>query len=480
MDPAQRAAHAAYQQLGFFVLEGLPPGSEFGLDTLLWRTERFKGVKFIPPGLHLFVFSAAPSSTDEATARSDAPSSVGTRHGILRFFHGNECVAEEWDNAREELKSAAGTSTKRKRRRVVAGANDNSSEETVASPEYLKSLDASLAPYPQEDISKHWPALTSFISEKTLARVVGLEASGSAHVDALTATADDAAVQAAAAQAKKQVWGKPRPEAEAETPVDVAGEEGGDAGDDPGDLLEFVKFDEKRSWPPGAAGEELTRWSKDKSWQLSQLVGAQLDGEVKELLGELQLSFVLFSLIHNFAALGVYRSLFALICRASVLALPPSDRPASDQLPSPLLTTPSLPLFASFLSSVHAQIAFLEPDFFSTQLPSLEQHLLDSLAILLQSLSDAQPAWTRMGAQDSGAASVWREVVTQWDALARTSMAKFGWDLGVIRGSHTPYTAPGGRVERDDGEVDLEDLDSGDEAPIILDENGDEIRASEL
>ncbi|KWU46031.1 hypothetical protein RHOSPDRAFT_24928 [Rhodotorula sp. JG-1b] len=471
---AQRAAQAAYQQLGFFILEGLPPASEFGLDTLLWRTERFKGVKFIPPGLHFFVFSAAPNAERDAAA-ADSHSSVGARHGLLRFYHGNECVAEEWDNAREELKSAA-TSTKRKRRRVIAGADDQSVE-TVASPDYLKGLDASLAPYPREEISKHWPALTRFVSEKTLARVIGLDASGCAHVDALTATADDAAVQAAAAQAKQQVWGKPRPEAEMEPPRrEEAGEE---VQDDPGDLLEFVKFDEKRTWPNGAAGEALTRWSKDKSWQLSQLVDMQLGGDVKELLGEFQLSFVLFALLHNFAALGVYRSLFALICRASVLALPPSDRPAHDDLPSPLLTTSSLPLFASLLSSIHAQIAFLEPDFFSTQLPSLEQHLLDSLAILLQSLSDAQPAWSRMGERDAGAASVWTEVVKQWDALATTSMAKYGWDIGVIRGSHAPYTAPGGRVERDDGEVDFEDLDSGDEAPVILDENGDEIRATD-
>ncbi|MBZ6433547.1 MAG: hypothetical protein LBE64_21580 [Acinetobacter pittii] len=193
----------------------------------------------------------------------------------MRFYHGNECVAEEWDNAREELKSAA-TSTKRKRRRVVAAGADDRTVETVASPEYLKGLDASLAPYPHEEISKHWPALTRFVSEKTLARVIGLDASGCAHVDALTATADDAAVQAAAAQAKQQVWGKPRPEAGTEPPRED--EAGGDVQDDPGDLLEFVKFDEKRSWPNGAAGEALTRWSKDKSWQVSQLVETQLGG----------------------------------------------------------------------------------------------------------------------------------------------------------------------------------------------------------
>lgn len=193
--------------------------------------------------------------------------------------------------------------------------------------------------------------------------------------------------------------------------------------------------------------------------------------DAQELLGELQLSFVLFSLLHNFAALGVYRSLFALICRASTLALPPPARPACDELASPLLTTSALPLFAAFLRTVRNQIAFLEPNFFATQLPSLEQHLLDSLAVLGRSLSDALPHWVQIGERDTGARSVWEEVVRGWDALAEVSMTKFGWELGVISGSHAPYAAADGRVSREEGEVDFEELDSGEDAPAILDED---------
>lgn len=245
-------------------------------------------MKFIPPGLHLFAISAAPTSANEATPNRDSQSSVGTRHGVLRFYRGSECIADEWDNAREELKSeavmeggAAGLYKRPRRRRIVT-ASDGLPETTIASPDYLKSLDKSLAPYPQEEIAPHWPALVDFITEKTLARVVGLDESGSAHVDALSATADDAAVQAAALQVKKQTWGKPRGEetggvepADDADDRDVAAE-----ADEQSDLLQFVRFDEKRSWPRGAVGEELTRWSKDKSWQVSDIVHEQLsDGK---------------------------------------------------------------------------------------------------------------------------------------------------------------------------------------------------------
>lgn len=233
-----------------------------------------QGVKFIPLGLHLFVFSAAPSGSDGAAPQTDSTSSVGSRHGILKFYRGNECVAEEWDNKREELKSLG--SKRPRRRRTTAGTD---STETLASPDYLKSLDSALAPYPHEEIAEHWPALTGCITEKTLARVVGIDTAGCAHVDALTATSDDTAVQAAAGRARKQVWGKPRPEAEDERPTYAPGEEEQDASaaDDPEDLLQFARFDEKRSWPQGAVGEALTRWSQDKSWQLSQIVREQLD-----------------------------------------------------------------------------------------------------------------------------------------------------------------------------------------------------------
>ena len=37
------------------------------------------------------------------------------------------------------------------------------------------------------------------------------------------------------------------------------------------DTILFTKFDFKKSWRPGATGQEITKYSQDKSWLLSEL-----------------------------------------------------------------------------------------------------------------------------------------------------------------------------------------------------------------
>lgn len=454
-----------------------------------------QGVKFIPAGLHLFVFSAAPSASQQAHLPESLSSGVGVRSGILRFFRQGETVVEEWDNAREELK---GPQRSVKRRRTIQAGEAR--EETVVSEEYLKELDASLAPYPQEEIAKQWASLTEHVTERTLARVVGLEEKASGQVDALMGSSMD--VTAAGPDGSgKRTWGKARAE-EGNEEVEEEGEKIKEIFDEEEEenlavteaLLEFVTFDEKRSWPKGAVGEELSRWSKDKSWLLSEVVQSQLhDGvfshllftrlaadynslaDPQEFLAELQLSFVLFSLLHNFSSLTVYKSLFSLLCRSISLVYPPSSRPSSTPLPSPTLSTAALPLFASFLSLFAAQVEFLDSTFFSTQLPSLEAHLLDSLSALSTSLSDALPAWLVIAQDDPHVERVWKEVIKRWDALAAITSEKFGWDLGIIRGSRAKYTtaaAGQGRVYKEEDELDFEELEEGEDAPVIVDDEG--------
>ncbi|BGP18564.1 hypothetical protein JCM10213_003027 [Rhodosporidiobolus nylandii] len=471
MDP-QAAAQAKFAELGFFVLSGLPKGSEFGLDGKLWQVNAFSGVKFLPAGLHFFTFSAAPSAAQQAHLPESLSSGVGVRHGILRFFRQGETVVEEWDNAREELKRPGGKAQGQRKRRRTTEAGE-AREETAVSDEYLKGLDKSLAPYP-EDVGPQWAALTGFVTENTIARVVGVDEHGCGLVDALMGSTMDEPAADTNTSGGKQTWGKVRDEVEDdddEPKLREIVDEDDEAEVIGPALLEFVKFDEKRSWPKGATGEELTRWSKDKSWQLSEVVRSQLSDDPKELLAELQLAFVFFSLLHNFSSLTVYKSLFSLICRSTTLARPPSQRESGIVLPSSILEAASLPLFASFLALFHSQVDFLEPDFFTTQLPSLKAHLLDSLTVLSQALSDALPSWLALSQTDEKVAGVWKEVVKRWDALAALTMAKFGWDLGVIKGSRARYTTEG-RTQREEDEIDLEDLEEGEDAPVIVDEEG--------
>ncbi|GAA5823056.1 hypothetical protein JCM11251_007468 [Rhodosporidiobolus azoricus] len=475
MNP-QAEAQKKFSQLGFFILP-LPKASEFGCDSRLWVVDQFSGVKFIPTGLHLFVWSAAPSAAQQAHLPESLASGVGVRHGILRFFRGGERVVEEWDNGREELKRSASRKIRR-----TAEAGEKVKEDTAVSDDYLKSLDASLAPYPEKDVAEQWASLSGFITEATLARVIGVDEQDCALVDALVGSSSDAEV--AGPGAGRRTWGKKRKaedEEDEEEPriKEIVEEEEEEEKVPASDLLEFVRFDDKRSWPEGAIGQDLTRWSKDKSWQLSEVVRKQLGDDSKELLAELQLSFLLFTLLHNFSSLSVYKSLFSLICRSIALARPPSARTSTDSLPSPVLEAASLPLFASFLSIFLSQVNFLESDFFTTHLPSLERDLLDSLAVLSQALSDALPAWVELGTKDPKVAEVWAEVVKRWDGLAAVTMEKYGWDLGVIRGSRAGYLTGEGRSRREGDEVDFEDLEEGEDAPVIVDDEGLYVRSDE-
>ncbi|GAA5890814.1 hypothetical protein JCM5296_003429 [Sporobolomyces johnsonii] len=534
MDPTQRAAQAAFSQLGFFLLSGLPKGSEFGMDGQLWTVDDFAGVKLIPPGLHLFVFSAAPrpllpptssssSSADPSPSTASGGDSgastaaaLGVRHGILRFYSGRqrETIIEAWDPAREEL-AAPPSPSPTKRRRTVAPSSSSGEEEageaTVVSDEYLQTLDPHLAPYPApaSDQVRRWSALSGMITRGTVVRVVGVDGKGCGRVDALMESAQEGEElgRARGEEGGRRFWGKKRDEVVeevVEVEEEVEGEgEGRRKEEDEGEgesRLEFVRFDARRSWPPGAVGEELSRWSKDKSWLLSEVVRTQLGGDPKELLAELQLSFVLCSLLHNFSSLSSYKSLFALLCRSSLLALPSSSRPPLPSLPSPLLDSDvTLPLFASFLSLFLAQLEFLDPDFFATQLPALETHLVAELEHLRVALSDASAAWQSLAqpalastsplpsSSSAGPAAVWRTLVARWNALAATAMEKFGWDLGLIEGTKARYfelrqAKPKKREagalgsewedeeeEGDGGGIPFEELEEGEDAPVIVD-----------
>ncbi|GAA5876828.1 hypothetical protein JCM16303_006299 [Sporobolomyces ruberrimus] len=211
-------------------------------------------------------------------------------------------------------------------------------------------------------------------------------------------------------------------------------------------------------------------WSKDKSRLLSNVVGPRFDGDAKEILAEVQLSFISFTLVYNFSALSSYKSLFSLICRSNLLAHPSSSRPrdCDSKLPSPLLESEvTLPLFASFLSVIHSQMSFLDSNFFSTHLPSLESHLLSSLEHLRSSLSDESPHWYSLPT-NSPASPIWKTLVSRWNELAATTMEKFGWDLGLIEGSKARY----GKLKEEldqGGEVPFEELEEGEDAPVIVD-----------
>lgn len=124
--------------------------------------------------------------------------------------------------------------------------------------------------------------------------------------------------------------------------------------------------------------------------------------------------------------------------------------------------TSTLPLYASLLSVLHAELSHLDPGFFETQLPSLSDTILASLDALRTSLIDASPMWEPITGSSK---DVWTTVVKNWKRLSEVAMERFGWELGMVgmRAWEREH-----KRKRDEGEVDLEDLEEGDDAPVLV------------
>ena len=102
-------------------------------------------------------------------------------------------------------------------------------------------------------------------------------------------------------------------------------------------------------------------------------------------------------------------------------------------------------------------------------MPGLDIFLLTELDFLQGSLSDASIHWNSVGGKGE---EIWRVLVQRWDNMTRISTEKFGWEVGMIKGSRKRTGEELSKSLREaerDNEVDIEDLEEGEDAPIIVD-----------
>lgn len=82
------------QHCAILIIEGLPLGSEFGIDLVAYRVgEKFKGVKLIPPGVH-FIYASA---TDKEKQH------CGPRCGFFHNFQQRELIIKKWSSSEEDF-----------------------------------------------------------------------------------------------------------------------------------------------------------------------------------------------------------------------------------------------------------------------------------------------------------------------------------------------------------------------------------------
>lgn len=159
----------------------------------------------------------------------------------------------------------------------------------------------------------------------------------------------------------------------------------------------------------------------------------------RQLLGEMQLAYLLLTQLTNFSALDAYRDLITLFAQSSISA---ND----------------LDTYIDFLSLLHNQLTALRPEFFVEDLPELESFFISTLETLRQNLKP-----------------VVEHIAQPWTALQDLVPDKFGWSLKPVSGfmpvqpgtTHYNLASQEGQSGR---VMDDEDLlaEEGDDAPVVV------------
>jgi A1 cistron-splicing factor AAR2 len=285
----------------------VPQGVEFGIDCITYETgHKFKGLSMVPQGLH-FLYHG---------------SGMGDRQGFFVIVEANSIVVKSWDSSQEEILP-----------------RHNLSDESLASlHKSLRQgdLNANLGPYPYQQYHT-WQNITNFITVAVLNR-------SDCSIECVLYPGDDSDLliidsSAAARQRPADVSGAVKAyfpgAARVARFVDLQRME-----------LELIE-----RIPPGATkAAAVTANMLDKSNLVEHLVTVTFGGSWTDLLGELQLSFVLFMLLYSHPALEHWKRLIYALC-------------SSERY---LQATPDFT--TAFLRVLFSQLNFVPTDFFENEL----------------------------------------------------------------------------------------------------------------
>ncbi|EKD00657.1 hypothetical protein A1Q2_05052 [Trichosporon asahii var. asahii CBS 8904] len=376
-------ARALWDAGGFALIQGLPRGSEVGMDGTYHVANVFSGTKFVPPGLHMMVWAPSPKTAPAHNPNEGAK--------IEEIPEGQTDAGPGIPDAAALPLRAAYVHVWEPKERIglqFNPASENTSAPRTNIPEgELRELDPQLAPYPFAGLNG-WKSLTTCISKAVVEKAIpGGKVDAMSQVKGETFDAKD---KDAAAQ-----------EFLASTQASAGAPE-----------LHLPVFDLRRSWPEGSEAGDVSRWSVDKSklWErLAGEAGGKLPSAAGELtigpralLGQLQLSFLLLTNVWCYAALAPYKRLLAVMCR-SKLAIAQPERFPSGQANDNLTSLPETA--------------------FDTELPSVDTFLLGEIEQLRQNVSAAlaEPGWWGLA----------QRVAREWQGLQQAG-ARFGWDIEAL------------------------------------------------
>ncbi|KAI8615630.1 A1 cistron-splicing factor [Chytriomyces sp. MP71] len=323
-----------------------PLDTTFGIDLNEWQTgPRFKGLKLIPPGFH-FVFYSAKNSTGES----------GLRTGFFKFFDSKEIYVTQWDAVNEDIREQSELDpdhVHRLRYNIL---------------EFEPSLGAyPLIPHPQQPLPTYqkWLRLSSFISRQLVDSLIPSHSKKVSSLVSVSHFSDlDNTILKEAAKGMQQSQDVSMVEAPSASRT-TDGEQQLAAFN-----IKFTPIDLKRSYPPNATPDQITKYWLDKSYLLTSVLASLYKGDYRLLLGEIQFSFILFLVGQVYDGLEQWKCLVQMVCGA---------REAIKQLGSSL--------FLDFIDVLHSQLAECPEDFFVDALSS-SNFLRSAILLLVSNIRD--------------------------------------------------------------------------------------------
>ena len=381
---------------GTIIIMDVPPGTEFGIDCTIFTVgEKFRGVKMVPPGLHLVLLGAAGNDvTRVAEFVRVAPADVHVRR---------------WDPHTETFARGTGHDPEQTAR-LQMGARRHD-------------FDAATGAYPAQS-AEVWHRLTSHVTEDVLSRCgvpVGTRVAPGDPDQPLEACVRGGPEAAAAARER----GK----------TSAAASSGGSFATT--DVPVAPSFGDAASRAPaGASPEEITALGHDPEARLRRAVAAAHGGDWRGFLGCNQTAFVLFLLLGSEPALAHWKATTALLCDAAVSC-----------------AAAFAPLYEAFTASFAAQLdraaeTLFEDEDLSPAFPSSEiknkrggQNFLRVALVALtgglrEALNDAFVENENETKNDGVSRKTVFETARRGRLLEKWALAKFGVDVAAERALH--------------------------------------------
>lgn len=300
------------------VLSGTQAGLEVGLDAYSWKIgPKFGGLREIKPGLHLLVMA---TQVGNGAVRQGVWMKLGSDEIVMKeWIAKEECIAHGGGSAPLNAESAAAL-------RLAVNANPTS---------------LGLGQYP-DGHELRWHRLSRHISVSTLVRC-GL-------------------------QLDVSFWCEEEEEAMDLDDIEAEDTFDGEISGRPSPAWTATTATAKTAKDASA----LTRVHMDGSERMLSLVRTAFGDAKEELLGELELAFVVFSAMGSLSALRQWRTLLALACSSDALM---GEETWTD-------------FFDNLVETLVAQLELAPPDFFRDPISSAEDTLRPALANLFEGFQD--------------------------------------------------------------------------------------------